>query len=87
MGIKDYHYTMDNKTREMKDREHQLKIEESHRKRNNPEILGSSLVLVEKDLLNKLMDFYYWKEWKNDRRKSQPVTNYERKTNSEGSSS
>jgi hypothetical protein len=61
---------MADKTRETKDKEHQLKIEESHRKLNNPEILGSSLVLVEKDLLDKLMDFYYWKEWKNNRLKT-----------------
>ena len=64
---------MADKTRETKDKEHQLKIEESHRKLNNPEILGSSLVLVEKDLLDKLMDFYYWKEWKNDRLKTPPT--------------
>ena len=64
---------MDDKTREMKDKEHQLKIEESNRRRNNPGILGNSLVLVEKDLLDKLMDFYYWKEWKNDRLKTPPT--------------
>ena len=64
---------MDDKTREMKDKEHQLKIEESNRKRNSPGILGDSLVLVEKDLLDKLMDFYYWKEWKNDRLKTSPT--------------
>ena len=66
---------MADKTRETKDKEHQLKIEESNRKRNSPGILGDSLVLVEKDLLDKLMDFYYWKEWKNDRLKT-PLTEH-----------
>jgi len=45
--------------------EHQLRIRESNRKRNNPEIQDTSMVLVEKDLLEKLKDFDYWKEWRN----------------------
>ena len=56
---------MDYNTRELKYLEHQRKVIESNRKRNHPEILGSSMVLVEKDLLEKLKDFDYWKEWKN----------------------
>jgi len=65
MGIKDYHYTMDYKSKTMTYLEHQLRIRESNRKRNNPEIQDTSMVLVEKDLLEKLKDFDYWKEWRN----------------------
>lgn len=46
-------------------RKHQDKVLESNRKRNQPKIQDDSMVLVEKDLLEKLKDFNYWKEWKN----------------------
>ena len=65
MGIKDYYYNMTDSNRKTKDLEHQRKILESNKKRNQPEIQGSSMVLVEMGLLEKLKDFDYWKEWKN----------------------
>ena len=58
---------MDYKDRGNKDLEHQRKVIESNRIRNLRNV-DNNMVLIDRDLLDKLMDFHYWKDWRDVRR-------------------